>query len=57
MAEHEHEFIGDANGVFCEICGLRMSAVDYNEYINRKGKGPENAEKQHKKRTPKRKEE
>lgn len=57
MAEHEHEFIGDADGVYCEICGLRMNPADYKEFISRKQKTAEIAEKQPKKRTPRKKEE
>lgn len=57
MMEHEHEFIGDADGVYCEICGLRMNPADYKEFISRKQKAAEIAEKQPKKRAPRKKEE
>ena len=57
MMEHTHEFIGDAHGVYCEICGLRMNPADYKEFISRKQKTAETAEKPTKKRSPKKKEE
>lgn len=53
-----HQFIGDAEGVTCELCGIRMTAEEYRSFLS--GEFPRKEEPQEteapKKRTRKVKE-
>lgn len=36
MDDCKHALVGTADGVHCELCGLRMTAAQYREYSARK---------------------
>lgn len=38
MANCQHVFIGHSDGVCCLECGLKMSAVEYGEYLKARNK-------------------
>lgn len=43
MAECNHVFIGRADGVHCNKCGLHMSITEYSDYMGSKTTGENKA--------------
>lgn len=41
----KHVFIGDANGIKCQKCGMKMTAEEYAKHIQNKKKGAKKNER------------